>query len=76
MPALAVAREQGLDMARLEQDMTSDEVGATIEENAKLAHAIGISGTPSYVIADAVVAGAVGASALKIQLDSARAHAN
>ena len=31
--ALAAAKEVGLDMARIEKDMKSDEVGATLEES-------------------------------------------
>ena len=35
--AMAAAKDAGLDMARLEKDMASPEVRATIEENFKLA---------------------------------------
>ena len=49
--ALAVAKEVGLDMARLEKDMASDEVKATLQESFKLAEALGLNGTPSYVSA-------------------------
>src|SRR3954453_4133802 len=35
--ALAVAKETGFDMARIERDMTSDEVKVTMEESLKLA---------------------------------------
>lgn len=63
--ALAVAKEVGFDMARLEKDMTSDEVKKTINENLKLADLIGINGTPSYVVGDEVVVGAVGLDALR-----------
>jgi protein-disulfide isomerase len=38
--ALAVAKEVGLDVARLEKDMASPEAKATIEENFKLAEAM------------------------------------
>ena len=48
--AIAVAKEIGADMARLEKDIESEEVRATIEENLKLAEALGINGTPSYVV--------------------------
>src|SRR6266481_2994469 len=48
--ALAAAKEVGLDVARIEKDMASDEVKATIEENFKLAEALGLNGTPSYVV--------------------------
>lgn len=46
--ALAAACEEGLDMARLEQDLSSDEVRRTLDENAALARAVGIKGTPAY----------------------------
>ena len=70
--ALAVAKEVGLDIAQIEKDVTSDEVKATIEENFKLAKALGISGTPSYIIATDVVMGAVGLNTLKAKVNSAR----
>jgi protein-disulfide isomerase len=70
--ALAVAKEVGLDMARLERDMASDEVKATIEENLKIAEALGLNGTPSYVVGNDVVIGAVGRDALKQKVSGAR----
>jgi protein-disulfide isomerase len=70
--ALAVAKEVGLDTAQLEKDMASDEVKATIAENLKLAEALGINGTPSYVIGSDVVVGAVGLEVLKEKVSAAR----
>jgi hypothetical protein len=58
--AMAVAKEVGLDMAKLEKDLSSAEVRNTLEENFKLAEAMGMNGTPSYVIGKQVVIGAVG----------------
>ena len=72
--ALAAAKDQGLDMARLEQDVASDEVSATISEDAKLAAAMAIRGTPGYVVGDKVVFGAVGAAALRERIEAARGH--
>ena len=63
--ALAVAKEVGFDMVRIEKDMASDEVKTTIDENMKLADALGVNGTPSYVVGDELVVGAVGLDALK-----------
>jgi protein-disulfide isomerase len=63
--AMAAAREVGVDMIRLERDVTSEETQKTLNENIKLARALGISGTPAYVIGDAVIPGAVGAAVLK-----------
>lgn len=70
--ALAVAKELGFDVARIERDMASDEVKATIAESIKLAEALGLNGTPSYVIGDDVVIGAVGHDALKKKVSWAR----
>ena len=70
--ALAVAKEVGFDMARIEKDMTGDEVKAQIEESFKLAEALGLNGTPSYVVGSDVVVGAVGLNALKEKVSSAR----
>jgi protein-disulfide isomerase len=70
--ALAVAKEVGLDMSRLERDMGSDEVKQTIEENMKLAEALGVSGTPSYVVGEEVVVGAVGLDALREKIGAER----
>jgi len=70
--ALAVAKEIGLDMARIEKDMTGDEAKATLEENMHIAEALGLNGTPSYVIGTEVVVGAVGLAALKEKVGTAR----
>jgi protein-disulfide isomerase len=70
--ALAVARELGLDMARLEADLAGSEVAATLEESMTLAGALGINGTPSYVVGESVVVGAVGRSALADKIKAAR----
>src|SRR3954452_11369635 len=70
--ALAVAKELGLDMTRLEKDMASPEAKATIEENFKLAESMGMNGTPSYVIGKQVVVGAVGLEGLKEKISTAR----
>jgi protein-disulfide isomerase len=70
--ALAAAKDAGLDMTRLEKDLTSPEVRATIEENFKLAEAMGMNGTPSYVIGKQVVVGAIGLDGLKEKVGIAR----
>ncbi len=70
--AMAVAKDVGLDMARLDKDLKSDEVKATIAESMKLAEALGLNGTPSYVIGNDVVIGAVGLEALGKKIEAAR----
>jgi protein-disulfide isomerase len=70
--ALMAALDQGLNLAALERDMASDEVRATITENMKLASAVGITGTPGYVIGNNLALGAVGVPALKARIAAAR----
>ena len=70
--AMAAAKDAGLDTARIEKDLASPEVRATIEENFKLAEAMGMNGTPSYVIGKQIVVGAVGLEGLKEKIGLAR----
>jgi protein-disulfide isomerase len=70
--AMAAAKEAGLDTARIEKDLASPEVRATIEENFKLAESMGMNGTPSYVIGKQVVVGAVGLDTLREKIGVAR----
>jgi protein-disulfide isomerase len=70
--ALAVAKEVGLDMNQLQKDMASDEVKTTLNEDFKLAEALGLNGTPSYVVGQNVVVGAVGLDALKEKINTSR----
>jgi len=70
--ALAAAKDAGMDMARLERDMASDEVKQTLAENLDLAEKLGLNGTPSYVIGSNVIVGAVGLDKLKESVNTAR----
>jgi protein-disulfide isomerase len=72
--AMAVAKEIGLDMARLEKDLKSEEIVSTLAESAKLADALGLNGTPSYVIGNDLVVGAAGLAALGQKIEAARAQ--
>ncbi len=70
--ALAAARDSGADMDRLTKDMEGPEVQATLQESAKLADALNLTGTPTYVVGDEVVVGAVGYGQIKGRLDNIR----
>lgn len=63
--ALAAAKDAGCDMARIKKDMTSNEVKVTLAEDMKLADALGVSGTPSYVIGNQLLVGQVGVAELQ-----------
>jgi protein-disulfide isomerase len=70
--ALAVAKEVGMDMKRVDTDMASDEVKVSLEESLKLGETLGLNGTPSYIIGSDVVIGAVGLDALRTKVSTAR----
>lgn len=53
-----IAAETGLDIAQLRADMESESVTATIERNRVLANALGIRGTPAFLVKNAIVPGA------------------
>jgi len=70
--ALAVAKEVGMDMKRIDADMASEEVKVSLDESLKLAETLGLNGTPSYIIGTDVVVGAVGLDALRTKVSTAR----
>lgn len=70
--ALAVAKELGLNMEQLEKDVKSPEVEKTLKQDFSLAEALGLNGTPSYVIGNNVIVGAVGLQGLQEKVNTAR----
>jgi protein-disulfide isomerase len=53
------ARGLGLDWARMSQDMQDPGIQARIDANLKLAHDLGIQGTPALIIGNDLIPGAV-----------------
>ncbi len=70
--AMQVAKEMGLDMARLQKDLDHAEVRAALQENMTLGDKLGLTGTPAFVIGDEVVSGAVGIEPLRKIVASTR----
>ncbi len=68
--ALAVAKEMGLDMDRLAKDMTSPQIDSGLQDVMAMADALQINGTPSFVVGQEVVVGAVGYDQLKDKIDA------
>ncbi|WP_437360869.1 DsbA family protein [Inquilinus limosus] len=67
------AKQVGLDLDKLKQDMNDPSVAAELRANMDLAEALGVQGTPAFVINDQIIPGAVGFDALKSQVDKDRA---
>ena len=68
-----VAAGAGLDGAQLKADMAAPEIDQLIKRNYDLADALGIRGTPAFVIGDNLVPGAVDLQTLKQKIAAARA---
>ena len=67
-----VAKKLGLDWAKMARDMDDPAVQTRIDANLKLAHDLGIQGTPALVIGTDLVPGAVDAAALQKMVAAAR----
>jgi protein-disulfide isomerase len=68
--ALALAKEMGADMGRLDRDMASPDVKAGIQEVMQMADGLNLTGTPSWVVGKEVVVGAVGYDELKDKISN------
>lgn len=58
--ALAIAAKAGLDVKKLEQDAEDPKIEQALRRNMALAEALGINGTPGFVIGENLIPGAVG----------------
>jgi protein-disulfide isomerase len=70
--AIAVAKEMGVDIARLQKDMDAPEIRAALQANVGLGDKLGLSGTPAFIVGDEIVPGAVGVEPLKQLVASVR----
>jgi len=69
---LAAAERIGLDIDALRADMDAPDIDAHINESMRLGELLGFSGTPSFVIGDALVPGFVPIDELKRLVAEAR----
>ena len=69
---MAIARDLDLDIDQLMIDMQSDEVTAHIDTSRALAQSLGFTGTPAFVIGDALVPGAIPLEELQNLVDQTR----
>ena len=70
--AMKVAMSLGADEAALRKAMKSPEIEDVISQNYQLANQLQITGTPSYVIGNEVIAGALGSDVLEEKINAAR----
>ena len=70
--ALATAKELGADLAKLDRETADPATRASIQEVMQIADSLQLTGTPSYIIGDEVVVGAVGYDSLKEKIGNMR----
>jgi len=69
---MSVAELVGLDVDQLKVDMEGPEVAAHIEKTYELARALGIRGTPAFIVGDELIPGAVNRAELNNLIEQAR----
>jgi protein-disulfide isomerase len=69
---MEIAGSVGLDVAQLQKAMDDPKLKQIIERNMTLASALGVRGTPAFVVGNQFVPGAVDADALKQLIADAR----
>ncbi len=60
-----IAKAAGIDVARAKRDMNAPEIDQVLGANMSLAQALGISGTPGFVVGNHLVPGAIDYESLK-----------
>jgi len=71
---LATASKAGVDVARLAQDMTKDDIDALLQKNFDFADTLGIRATPTFIIGGKLVPSALSLESLRKLIAEARAH--
>lgn len=71
--ALAAAQELGLSPVSLEIQMGDERVAKAIQSSYAIAQALGISGTPTYIIGNEIIPGAIGVEGLRERIANMRA---
>jgi protein-disulfide isomerase len=66
---LTIGKSVGLDTARLKTDMMSPATQKTLRDNMTLAAALGLDATPSFVIGERVIRGALSPEAFQAIID-------
>ena len=69
---IAMVRSAGLDELRTAKDLNAPALKAEIKKNLELGRALGLTGTPSYIVGNEILSGAVGLDALKSAVAKAR----
>jgi protein-disulfide isomerase len=70
--AIRIALALGADEAKLREEMKNPAINAAFEKTYELANKLAITGTPSYVVGNEVIFGALGQEVLAEKIAEAR----
>ena len=69
---VGIAKDIGLDVDKLLEDMKKPEINDILADNMALAQDLGISGTPALIVGETIVPGAIGKGQLRELIANAR----
>jgi protein-disulfide isomerase len=67
-----IARDAGVDVDRMRVDMQDPAINESLDRNIQLARAIGVTGTPTFIIGDAMLVGSKPLAEMKGAIADAR----
>jgi protein-disulfide isomerase len=67
-----VAAAAGLDVDKVKQDMQSTDIEKELKANLDLGNSLDLSGTPSFIVGDTIIPGAISGDELKQLIATAR----
>ncbi|HEY1735925.1 MAG TPA: DsbA family protein [Methylovirgula sp.] len=70
--ALAIAKDMGADMDRLTKDAAGADIKKALDDTDRLGQALMLNGTPSFVIGQEAIVGAIGYDAMKGKLENVK----
>lgn len=70
----AISDALGLNYDRLQKDMADPALNEALARNLHLADSLGIGGTPSYIVGDQIIPGAIDAASLERLISNVRAE--
>ncbi len=74
--ALAAASELGLSAVDLELRMNDESVSSAIQKSYDIARGLNVTGTPTYIIGDEIIPGAIGIDELRMRIGNMRECGN
>ena len=70
--AFKIASDLGLNIEQIKKDMAAPEFDKLLRRNKEIAHALGVEGTPTFIVGDRILSSALDQATMKQLIDVAR----